>query len=367
MSTNDPQPTSADLPATPPALLTGSRKSCGWTPDRQRAFLEFLAAGQTVEAACRLVGLTSQSAYAFRARATGAAFAIGWHAALLLQRQRLADTLTARAFDGHVVTVTRADGEVIERHQYDNRLALAMLARADRIAGGEDTDRFGEGQAARLAAAEWERYLDVIGADAGPANAGLFLALRCEGQGIKEGAAQLVRLARADLYRRTGAGVAGEVDTSDLDLIDRAAWSADQWMRAEAAGLLAIAAPPGLSADELASDHQIGQHWDDIIDADGEWASDDVWWCPLAADWRTHFPPPAGFSGYQSGVYGQEEYDRGLADDERELLEAARRDASAGHGQADRDAWFSALADRLGIEQCGPTVAAPRCIDPFVS
>ena len=49
----------------------------GWTPDRQRIFLSAIAEGDTVERACRLTGLSVSSAYAFRQRAAGAAFALG--------------------------------------------------------------------------------------------------------------------------------------------------------------------------------------------------------------------------------------------------------------------------------------------------
>jgi hypothetical protein len=62
-----------------PALDAAGRglRHDGWTPERQHAFLSALAEGQTVERACRLVGLTVSSAYALRRRAAGAAFALG--------------------------------------------------------------------------------------------------------------------------------------------------------------------------------------------------------------------------------------------------------------------------------------------------
>ncbi|MDX3885722.1 MAG: hypothetical protein QHC65_14975 [Sphingomonas sp.] len=120
--------------ASPAAPATALPRRDGWTPERQRAFLEAVAEGHTVEAACRIVGLSVASAYAFRRRANGAAFALGWQAAALQAREKLADILLSRAIDGQVETVTRANGDVIERHRFDNRLATAMLTRMDRLA-----------------------------------------------------------------------------------------------------------------------------------------------------------------------------------------------------------------------------------------
>ncbi len=54
----------------------------------------------------------------------------------MIQRRRLADTLAARAFTGQTVTVSRASGETVERHFFDNRLGLAMLTRLDRLVVG---------------------------------------------------------------------------------------------------------------------------------------------------------------------------------------------------------------------------------------
>lgn len=58
--------------ATPdPEQLASSRRHDGWTAARQRNFLECLAEGHSVESACRVAGMTHQSAYAFRRRPLG--------------------------------------------------------------------------------------------------------------------------------------------------------------------------------------------------------------------------------------------------------------------------------------------------------
>ena len=340
------------IPGSASGALTGSRKSGGWTPDRQRAFLDYIAGGLTVGDASTLVGLSAASAYAFRARAAGAAFAVGWQAALLLQRNRLVDELTSRAFRGQSETVTRPDGSTIERHRFDNRLALALLTRLDKVAAADLPDRTGDARAARLAAQDWDRYLDLIAGDASPAQAGMFLALRVT-EGESEAVAPIVALARADLYRRTGAGHRCEIDTTDLDPAHRADWTAAQWARAEAAGLVALAPAPvdpdvDAREDEAAGagedtpgKAQHSQHWRD----DGH-DSDPVWWCDTAEDWRTRFPPPADFSGDESGDYGEEDYERGLTDDELAAWDApVQRDLDRRRPveEGERDAFFAAL------------------------
>jgi hypothetical protein len=151
-------------------------RSDGWTPERRQSFLTALAEGHTVEAACAHVGLSVASAYALRRRAGGEAFALGWRAACLLGRDRLADILTSRAIDGQVDTLVRADGETVTRHRYDNRLATALLTRLDRLAeraappgvveqGGETgvPVRPDEGMAARAAASDFATFLALIG------------------------------------------------------------------------------------------------------------------------------------------------------------------------------------------------------------
>ena len=100
----------------------------GWTPGRQRVFIAALAAGNTVAAACDLVGLAPKSAYRLRARADAASFAAAWDAvgtaalaaqlaraqarARALRRPRYKVTMRSVEREGHLartVTVTRPD------------------------------------------------------------------------------------------------------------------------------------------------------------------------------------------------------------------------------------------------------------------
>lgn len=326
------------IAATVPARADRAPRSDGWTPDRQRGFLEAIAEGHTVDAACRRVGMAPSSAYALRRRAAGAAFALGWRAANLIARDAVADTLIARAIDGQVETITRPDGTTIARHRYDNRLAATMLARLDRFADAQagDTTHY----AARLIAAEFDDFLDLVERDAGPARTGLFLAARVD-QGDPD--LDTVRgLARADRFLRAGHGLAAEIQVADLDPDARKEWTADQWVRAEAAGLVAFTAPAAPAPGSPLSPLNPPEPTPDEPDSP-------VWWEPDTEQWRTRFPPPDGFDGEQDGHYGDPDYSRALDFEEEWLLdrtEEAERDALAAADAPERDAWFAAISGR---------------------
>ncbi len=217
----------------------GATRHEGWTPDKQRRFLEALSEGHNVIRACAIVGLSKQSAYALRNSPRGQSFALGWNAAVLKARDVLADDLMDRAFNGVRDSVTRDDGSIVTRHRHDNRLAATMLARLDRMVDASASTA----AAARLIAADFAQYLDLIGRDGGPARAGVFLGARIEPAG-EDALAPIRALARADRWLRTHTDIAEPLDTTDLDPAERAGWTAEQWARAEAAGLVALAPEP---------------------------------------------------------------------------------------------------------------------------
>ncbi len=100
----------------------------GWSPDRQRAFLENLAACGSVSAAARAVGMSRESAYALRRRAEARGFAQAWDAARLLAAEHLVDLAWDRAVNGMVRPLVY-HGEVVgEVRHFDNRLLLGLIA-----------------------------------------------------------------------------------------------------------------------------------------------------------------------------------------------------------------------------------------------
>ncbi|SEM81592.1 hypothetical protein SAMN05192583_1346 [Sphingomonas gellani] len=377
----------------------------GWTADRQRIFLESIADGHSTEGACRLAGMSPSSAYAFRRRAAGAAFALGWRAASLIARDHVADAMLARAIDGQTETITRANGDVIERHRFDNRLASTMLARLDRMAEATDTGSAAANASARLVAQEFDGFLDLIDRDAGPARAGLFVAARDPallGAGMEAAdLSPVLALARADRYLRAHAGAAAEVDTADLDPDARHDWTADQWTRAEAAGLVALAPPAphvtdpdddafssplsplhrdddDLDDDEVADDADYedddgegedegegdgeGDGYDDhgpydhapydhapapdpdLFDPEG---GEPVWFDEERECWMTDFAPPADYDGLEEGRYGAPDYMRELTEEEEAVVHPLRTAALARERQASdaaRTTWFATRA-----------------------
>jgi hypothetical protein len=230
--------------------LGRNRRSDGFTPDRQCVFLEALARCGVAADACRAAGISRDTAYNLRNGAGGAAFALGWNAAVLISRGRLADELQSRALNGVVEKIYR-NGELWgERHRHDNRLAMAVLARLDRQAEG-----LGEGAIpARAVAQEWDQFLDLVReADDGvgdflmgraalareavsdapaPAQAGSAVRLV---EGLETAVDGLERLFAYSIY---GGGLPCETDIADLEPAEMAAWTNNQWDRAQRGGLL---------------------------------------------------------------------------------------------------------------------------------
>jgi hypothetical protein len=122
------------------AFPPGGRKPRhdGFTPEKMGEFLRHLAATGVVEHAAATVGVSAQAAYALRNRRGGRAFARMWDAILINRsRDRLASELSSRAIAG-CVSIRKKDGIVVsEYHHYDNRLAMSMLTRLDRLAEKE--------------------------------------------------------------------------------------------------------------------------------------------------------------------------------------------------------------------------------------
>ncbi len=128
-------------------IATPAIRHDGWTPERQVRFLDPLAAGGNVRAACARVGLSREAAYRLKRREP--LFARAWGAALVLAREPSAEVLANRAIDGVEEDVWYRGEKVGTRRKYDTRLLLAHLARLDKAAeanpaAGEDADRFDE-------------------------------------------------------------------------------------------------------------------------------------------------------------------------------------------------------------------------------
>ena len=96
----------------------------GWTPERQKAFIEALAATGSVSHAARAVNMAKEGAYQLRLHPQAASFRAAWEAALDHGVQRLVDVTMERAIDGVPVPIVHKGEVVGERRVYNDRLAM---------------------------------------------------------------------------------------------------------------------------------------------------------------------------------------------------------------------------------------------------
>ncbi|GAA4008716.1 hypothetical protein GCM10022280_01830 [Sphingomonas swuensis] len=133
----------ADDPLTPRrGLCPPQAEPPGQDPPRpltvavMAAFCERLAECGMVHRAAAEVGFSRNTLY--RHRRNNPSFAAAWDSALVHARQRLADYLLERAFEGSF-DFTYEGGELVgHRHYLDSRLGYAMLCRLDRAAEQRD-------------------------------------------------------------------------------------------------------------------------------------------------------------------------------------------------------------------------------------
>lgn len=218
----------------------GSRKPRhdGWTPEAIAGFLQHLAATGIVEHAARAVGRSAQSAYAFRNRRQGRAFAQMWDTVLVHRaRARIASELQARAIAG-CVSIRKRDGEVVgEYHYYDNRLAMAMLTRLDRLAEREAPDE----AHLRALSEDFDGYLDCL---AGGGDSDAFVEARKPANPEPEPEApydddpELTRLAVLEgcpSYRDVHPF---DIEVRDLNPGRQDEWGVEGWIRAFRSGFM---------------------------------------------------------------------------------------------------------------------------------
>lgn len=116
-------------------LVPVNTRRDGWTPQRQRGFLEELADSGCVETAAAAVGMTAASAYRLRRRTDAAAFDAAWSRALEKSIERLAAMAVARAIKG---TVKRRfyRGELIDQQVvHSERMTIYLLEKGQAALG----------------------------------------------------------------------------------------------------------------------------------------------------------------------------------------------------------------------------------------
>jgi len=138
----DTPPPKSTLPQFTPVPRKCNRHD-GWTPARQRGFIEALADTGSVRAAAQLQGMTPESAYQLRRQEGAEEFAAAWEAALAHGVKRIEDVAMDRALNGVEVPVYSYGKLVGTRVQYNDRLLMFMLR-------NRASDRFTDGRARAL-------------------------------------------------------------------------------------------------------------------------------------------------------------------------------------------------------------------------
>ena len=279
----------ADAYAEPNPDLTAIRNDYRWTPQAQRAFLEALAFGGSVMRAAKEVNKSPRSAYDLRFRRDGAAFRLGWDAAILVSRDVINDMLMDRAVNGYEEVSTRQDDGATMRGKFDNRLGMNLLGRLDRMAEAQALKGSRNAQV-MLVCQDFESFLDLIERGGKGSEAALFFEARDLSPPESE---------RAFDYEL---GRISADDSAIPDMLDE---------------------EPEVAAQRL-----------------GVWFDEDE------QEWRTNFPKADGEDDdlvTETGFFGDEDYERSLslAEEAAHLAALARaRQPWIAAAAKQRDAWF---------------------------
>lgn len=123
----------------------------GWTPEKQRDFIEHLADTLCPETAAAAVGMSVRTAYELRRRAGAEGFAAAWDAALLIGvRERVRSRLVDQAVNGRRVQRFYHGTLIAEERVYSERLLLALIRHGDALLQGAGAEQ------SRAIAEDWE-------------------------------------------------------------------------------------------------------------------------------------------------------------------------------------------------------------------
>ena len=249
--------------------MVAIRNDYRWTAACQRAFLDELACTGSVMRSAGHVGKSAKGAYGLRFRRDGAAFALGWDAAILVARAMFADMLMDRAIHGFEETSVRDDSNTTRRGKFDNRLSKGMLDRLDKMAEAQALAGSRAAQV-QLVVQDFENFLDLISKGGMGAEAALFFTARSD----------------APLYA-----------------------SADEEKAAIARELAQISAAEARDAKAAAAAVDAQQTPDDAAQQMS------VWYCDISECWMTDFPladVDDAIEVTETGHFGDPDYERTL-------------------------------------------------------
>lgn len=115
------------IPVPRPGRKSAARHD-GWTPERQRDFIEHLADSGSVTEAAQVAGMTPQSAYRLRRSRKGKQFATAWEAAIGHAMRKLTDVALDRAILGAEDRIITKDGvHIYTKYKPSDRLLMFLL------------------------------------------------------------------------------------------------------------------------------------------------------------------------------------------------------------------------------------------------
>ncbi|WP_052508063.1 hypothetical protein [Sphingomonas hengshuiensis] len=127
-----------DLPDFAPVPRKGNRHD-GWTPARQKAFVEALADTGSVRRAAAMVNMAQANAYALRRAAGAEGFRRAWDAALDFGLARLKDAAFERAIEGELIPVFDRGKLMGFRRKRNDALLMFCLRHYGQDASGRRT------------------------------------------------------------------------------------------------------------------------------------------------------------------------------------------------------------------------------------
>ncbi|QNM82027.1 hypothetical protein H8M03_08265 [Sphingomonas sabuli] len=111
----------------------------GWTPERQKAFIEALADTGSVSRAAAMTNMSSESVYFLRRQPGAESFRRAWEAALDYGVARMKDIAFERAIEGYLVPCFVGGRLLGWRRKYNDRLLMFLLRHYGEDANGRRT------------------------------------------------------------------------------------------------------------------------------------------------------------------------------------------------------------------------------------
>ncbi|MBT2185949.1 hypothetical protein [Sphingobium nicotianae] len=149
----DAQPHPHTLPDE--ALVPVAPRQDGWTPERQRSFIETLADTGCVATAAQHVGMSPASAYRLRRRTDARAFDAAWDAALERSMERLLPVAIERALHGWLKPRYYHGELIAQEHVHSERLLLWLLEKGAAMLGNS--------RARQAMRGDWDAALEGVG------------------------------------------------------------------------------------------------------------------------------------------------------------------------------------------------------------